>query len=127
MINERIVISGDTGLIDALNIMDQEERKLLIVCEGTTFMGVISIGDVQRAILNKRELSDPVKSFLRKKVTFAYDYQDIGAIKERMHKNRIECMPIVDSNNQLVDIVEWSDLFDEKTEKTQYCLSNPVY
>lgn len=126
MINEKIVISAEVRLLDALEIMDETNRKLLIVCEGLHFLGVISIGDIQRAILAKRDLMEPVKNFLRKKVTFAYDYQNVEIIKQNMQQGKIECMPVVDRNGTLVDTIEWQDIFDIPSPRKQVKLDNPV-
>lgn len=126
MINKEIVISAEVRLLDALEIMDKIDRRLLIVCESMTFLGVISIGDIQRAILAKRDLLEPVKNFLRKKVTFAYDYQDVEVIKQSMQQGKIECMPVVDKNKILVDTIEWQDIFGVPSPKRKEKLDNPV-
>ncbi|MBP3683818.1 MAG: nucleotidyltransferase family protein [Oscillospiraceae bacterium] len=126
MINKKIVISADVRLLDALDIMDKVTRRLLIVCEDKTFLGVISIGDIQRAILAKRDLMEPVRNFLRKKVTFAYCNQNVEEIKQRMQQGKIECMPVVDEKHILVDTIEWQDLFDVPSPKKQEQLFSPV-
>lgn len=126
MINEKIVISADIRLLDVLEIMDKAERRLLIVCEGKAFLGVISIGDIQRAILAKRDLQEPVRNFLRKKVTFARDHEDVGQIKRIMQQKKIECMPVVNQENLLVDTIEWQDIFDVPAPGERAKLDNPV-
>ena len=126
MINKDIVISAEVRLLDTLEIMDKTNRRLLIVCDSMIFLGVISIGDIQRAILAKRDLLEPVKNFLRKKVTFAYDYQNVEVIKQNMQQGKIECMPVVDRNNTLVDTIEWQDIFDIPSPKKNGKLDNPV-
>ena len=118
MLNEKIIISNDISLLDALSIMDQTNRKLLIVCENRKFLGVISIGDIQRALLNKKDLKLPVSKFVREKITFVLEGKDINAIKEKMLEEKIESMPVVDSDGELKDIIEWDQLFiSDKTEE----------
>lgn len=106
--------------------MDQTNRKLLLVCDGMKFIGVISIGDVQRAILNKRELSLPVIEFIRKKVTYALWTDDLEAVKTRMRNEKIESMPIIDGENNLVDVIEWDQLFLESDFRENCKYSLPV-
>ncbi len=116
MINKEIIISKDISLLESLNIMDQTNRKLLIVCEMNTFLGVISIGDIQRAILQKKDLSLPVSSYLRETVTYASSSDDLEKVKAKMREEKIESMPVVDADGILCDIIEWNQLFSS-TEK----------
>lgn len=111
MINNAIIISRDATLLDALKQMDREAKKLLIVCENRFFIGVISIGDIQRALLRKIELTTPIETVLRKKITVASSNDDIDQIKSIMKKDRIECMPVIDDSGKLIDTIEWEDVF----------------
>ena len=109
-----IVIEGTTTLLDALKKMDEIERKLLIVCEKDVFIGVLSIGDIQRAIINKTNLNEHVYNHLRKDIVFSSIHDNREIVKERMKKERIECMPVVNDSNALIDIIEWDEVFLEE-------------
>lgn len=113
MINKELIVSENNTLMDCLSLMDRENRKLLIVCDGAQFRGVISIGDIQRALLNKKDLNLPVTEFIRNKITYATDGDDLEVIKDKMRVERIEAMPIVDSEFKLVNVIEWEQLFDK--------------
>ena len=94
--------------------MDDLDRKLLIICDGNIFLGLISIGDIQRALIQKRDLQELVIEFVRKDILYCSNKDDIDEIKKTMRQERIECMPIVDEKNKLIDIIEWEDVFNEK-------------
>ena len=126
MINKEIIISRDISLIESLHIMDQTNRKLLIVCENDTFLGVISIGDIQRAIISKQDVSLAVSHFLREKVTYASPSDDMEKVKAKMREEKIESMPIVDENGDLCDIIEWNQLFSLDEEKKHDSIGLPV-
>lgn len=113
MINENIIISDKITLLDALKIMDSTRRKLLIVCEGKRFIGVISIGDIQRAILRKLELDRPVMEYARTEITIALDTDDLEKVKAKMRSDKIEAMPVVNAAGELCDVIEWEQLFDQ--------------
>lgn len=115
------IISPCVTLIEALRYMDEIGKKLLIICEGKKFIGVISIGDIQRAILNKDDLSGNVCRYVRDDIIFASTNDNFENIKKMMRKERIECMPIVDPNNELSNIIEWEDLFSTKRNE-----GNPI-
>ena len=127
MIDNNIIISSDISLIESLKIMDQTNRKLLIICNEGFFGGVISIGDIQRAILKKADLSLPVSSFQRQKMTFAFESDNREKIKSLMREKKIEAMPIVDSKGLLCDVIEWSQLFpSESRYNKQESINLPV-
>lgn len=126
MINENILVSSNISLLQALKKMDEINRRLLIICDELVFKGVISIGDIQRAILNKQDLSSAVINYIRGDILFAKWNDDISSIKKKMREEKIECMPIVDSNHLLVDVIEWEQLFTNSSDFNEQKLNLPV-
>lgn len=123
--NKELIISPDLSLMDALLHMDKIERKLLVVCDDERFVGVLSIGDIQRALLAKIDLSSDVVSVIRKEITFSHTSDDLSDIREMMLRDRIECMPVVDNEGRLADIIEWEALFGD-TKRTSISINSPV-
>ena len=115
--NEGIIISPETSLLDALNKMDQSEKKLLILCRGKKFAGVISIGDIQRAILKKTDLTLPVEHFVRPDIRVAHTGYDRKQIINEMLSLRMESMPVIDeASGDLVEIIEWDEVLQGKAK-----------
>ena len=114
MVHSEYIISGKTTLMEALEIMDQRDRKLLLICDGDRFLGLISIGDIQRAILAKKDLSLPALNYMRQNMTIATVDDDPEQIKKQMRVERIESMPVIDHENRLVDVIEWNELLEEQ-------------
>lgn len=108
---EKVRISGDTKLIDVLKKMDETEHKLLLVADDDEFIGVVSIGDLQRSILKCVSLEIPVKDIIRPDIIFASEKDSTDKIKNEMLKFRMEFMPIVSSLGKIIDVVFWEDLF----------------
>ena len=97
-----ICIDARSTILCALKKMDDIGHKLLIVA--TTdgkFKGLISIGDIQRAIID----------ILRHDVKVASPDDDINVVKKNMAGRRIEFMPIVDSDGVITDVIFWDDIF----------------
>ena len=109
-----ITINSDTTIINALKKMDEFKVKLLLLTQKGNFISLISIGDLQRAIINNYPLETPVSRILRKKIYTANISQKHEDIKKYMLKNKTECMPILGENNKLIDVIFWEDLFKEK-------------
>ena len=108
---EKISVSIDTKLIDVLKKMDETGRKLLIVTNNELFVGVVSIGDLQRSILKCIGLETPVRNILRPDIRFSSENDSTENIKKEMLKFRMEFMPIVSSSGKIIDVVFWEDLF----------------
>lgn len=111
---EKISISRTATIISALRKMDAEKVKLLLVMNNDKFYSLLSIGDIQRAIIANVSLDSPVEGILRKSVKVAKSTDDKDDIKARMKERRNDFMPIVDGDNNLIDIIFWEDIPDYK-------------
>ncbi len=123
---QKICIHSESTLQGALERMDVIGRKLLIVMNGDFFLSVLSIGDIQRAIIAKVDLTAKVSSIVRDNFKVASTSDDISDIKQHMLLRRNEFMPIVSSSHELVDVVFWEDLFGEKKLKEHENIGLPV-
>lgn len=112
MIND-ITISPNTEILTALKKMDEIGRKLLLVIEDDKFCGVLSIGDIQRAIIKQKKLQDPVSEILRKIITVSHVSESYEEIKKKMIEKRTECMPVLDDENKLVKVIFWEDIIED--------------
>ena len=121
-----IVVNDQDSILQILKRMDETKRKLLIVMEGNKFSGVVSIGDLQRAIIKGIDIHSPIKGILRHDVTFASTGDDIGVVKARMRIRRNELMPIVTPEGELADVIFWDDLFQEAMPRSNARLDLPV-
>jgi CBS domain-containing protein len=108
---QQVIIKKDRLLHHALKQMDEINRKLLIVInEDGTFFSLLSIGDIQRAIIRNLPLDTKISEVARQDITVAHPEDDLQKVKQRMQIRRNELMPIIDSQNQVVDVIFWEDL-----------------
>ena len=121
----KLFISKEATIIDAFKQMDKINVRLLIVMEKDKFFSVLSIGDLQRAIIGNNPLSSYIDNFLRKDVEVAFDVDDRDVIEKHMIRTKTECMPIIDNENNLVDVIFWEDIVGNKDE-TNLIISAPV-
>jgi len=106
------IIDKETTIIQALKKMEEFAVKLLLVFDKKQFIGILSIGDIQRSVINNVDLKTTVFKILRPNYTFSLESESKESIKDKMIKLRIECMPILNRNKQLVDAIFWNDIFD---------------
>lgn len=119
-------ISIESCLLTALKQMDSIDKKLLLVFDDQVFVNVVSIGDIQRAILNNITLDSPIYDILRDNTKVAKEDDDFDTIVQRMQKYRMECLPVVDNNQKLVNVFFWEDVFENKEIRRNIILDLPV-
>ena len=117
IINKRS-IAPTASLLDAMKQMDDVKVKILLVFNKGHFEGLITIGDIQRAIINNISLKEPLRRILKKNKVYGYQSEGEESIREKMRKMRAEVMPILDEQGELVDVWFWNDLF-KKAELPQ--------
>lgn len=84
--------------------MDIEKTKLLFVFSNNTFKGMLTIGDIQRAILRNINLNERIINILDREKVYAHVGESIELIKRKMQELRAEAMPILDEHDNLIDI-----------------------
>lgn len=114
------------SILDALKLMDSSKTKILFVFDVNKFEGLLTIGDIQRAILNDINLTSPISSILDKNKIYASANEQIDDIKIKMSKLRAECMPVVDESGNLVKVYSWKDLFGNNAQTEYPNLNIPV-
>ncbi|MGB1032406.1 MAG: nucleotidyltransferase family protein [Flavobacteriales bacterium] len=123
---EHLCISPETLLFDVLKIMDKEDVKLLMIREEKQFVSIVSIGDVQRAILQNIDLQSQVKGILRTNITVAHVSDQIDSWKKIILEKRLEYLPFINDDREIVDVVFWKDLTTEVREASNKLKDIPV-
>lgn len=123
---KEITIDKSTSIIVAIRQMDETKLKLLLVLDNDKFYSLLSIGDIQRAIIANTALEEPVSNILRAEVRVASISDDKAQIKAYMKENRNDFMPIIDDDKRVVDVMFWTDLFESKPERKKRYLNLPV-
>lgn len=126
-IQDKIVDSGKT-IIQTMKLMDDGFTKSLIVFDKERFLGIITNGDLQRAIIAKVPFDTPILKVVDNKTKrYASISDDREKIKLWMLEKRAEFMPILDDDGNLADVIFWDDLFsDDKIEDNRKKIDLPV-
>lgn len=119
-------VEGSETLLSVIHKMDETTHRLLIVMKDGHYGGLVSIGDVQRAIIKGIALDSPVEQILRQKLTVASVHDDKDAIKEVMREKMIEFMPVIDDEGNVADIIFWKDLFEGEMTVNRPKIDLPV-
>ena len=120
------VISPSTPLLSAMKLMDALGVKTLFVFSGELFDGLLTLGDIQRAIIKNVPLSDSASSVLDKTKVYGYVYESRDSVLDKMRKMRAEVMPILDNEGKLVDVWFWDDQFKKCEASVRETIDLPV-
>jgi len=119
-------INPGCTILEALKLMDTLDKKLLIVIENNKFIGLLSVGDIQRAIIKNWPLEKPISEILRKNFRVANPEDSFITIRKMMLEFRMELFPIVNENKEILGIYFWEDLFQEKRPLPTKSFKMPV-
>ena len=100
-----ITISEDRSIHEVLQIIDKGALGFALLEEAEThfFKGVITDGDVRRALLKGISLELPAYMISRPKTKTAYIDTPVNKIAN-MFSKKVRFIPILDQNNRVVDI-----------------------
>lgn len=108
------IIDASTTLIQTMKKMDEGFTKSLMVFEGERFIGIITNGDLQRAIIAKVPFDTPIiKVVDNSNKCYAHKGDNREDIKAWMIEKRAEFMPILDNEVNLVDVIFWDEVISE--------------
>ena len=119
-------IDTKSSLITALRLMDYNRVKSLFVFNEDFFVGLLTIGDIQRAIIRGVQLSTSISEIIDKKKIYAHHDESEEQIKSEMARLRAECMPVIDDDGKLVKIYYWEDFFDSNIKEQRTKINLPV-
>jgi CBS domain-containing protein len=126
-IQQRIIEPNKTILF-ALKMMDELGLKSLIVSSNDNILeGILSIGDIQRAIIRNVSLENFVFSILRPNPRVLYENLSLTKVKDYMVTFRMEFLPVIEKNtNEILKVYFWSDFFQDKVMAPSKQFNLPV-
>jgi len=124
---EERTIRPKTTILQALKRMDTfGVKSLLVIDESDLFIGIISIGDIQRAIIKNIALDSSVHKILRDNPRYVSKDGSLDFVKNEMIKFRMEFMPEINKEKKIEKVYFWEDLFLEKEPLPLNLFSLPV-
>lgn len=121
------IVDSHQTIIQTMKMMDSCRSKALLVFDQGQFLGIITIGDLQRAIIANLPFDTPISTLIDNSAKkYALVSDDLEYIRTWMLKVRAEMMPIVDAEGNLVKVIFWDDLFKESPKGIRDILDLPV-
>ena len=103
MMDENLIVGKDMSLKQVMERITYNRRGVAFVCENKKLIGLISDGDIRRAILSGSNLMTPVHKIMNTN-PISTEKTDKKELKELCEKSKISAIPIVNSDNELIDV-----------------------
>jgi len=104
MYDKKLVIGIDTTILEALIKIQANKKNLLIVINNDNHLiGLISEGDIRRLLIKGASVNDKI-TFLKKIEKVKFD-QPFNVLFEKFKSERINFLPIVNENNELINVI----------------------
>lgn len=123
---KELTISGKSTILHGLKQMDSSKSKLLIVTENERYKTIVSIGDLQRAILKNEPLETSLDAIKIDEKLVCHESESLEEIKRKMAEIRTEFMPVLNAEGDLVTVHFWSDLLGDHSRSVKEPLNLPV-
>ena len=123
-----LIVDSRKTIIQTMKLMDEKFTKSLIVFDNARFVGIITNGDLQRAIIAKVPFDTPILKVVDNKTKrYAKNTDDRERIKSWMLEKRIGYMPILNDEGNLVDVIFWDEIFEnDKIDDNRPKIDLPV-
>lgn len=123
---QNLIVPVSLTLFQAMKQMDDLHTKTLFVFDGKRFRGLLTIGDIQRAIIRGVQLQSVIGEILDPNKIYATIDDSRQKISESMERIRAQYMPIIDYEGNLVDVSLWTDFFKKDLTQKKDKIDLPV-
>ncbi|MPL68886.1 Glucose-1-phosphate adenylyltransferase [bioreactor metagenome] len=120
---ERCKVSAESTIRDTMKRIDESALQIaLVVDEENKLLGVVTDGDIRRAILHNDSLDRSVVDIMSTNPITVHSNRSRGAILAKLQEKKLNCIPVVDDNNIVVDIVSLQELTYQKRRENAVVL-----
>ncbi len=98
-------IKKDKNIEDALKLIELNGLGLIFIEDRKKIIGVVTDGDIRRALIKRKNLSMPLTTFMNKKFVFLREGTDTRENILKLLDSKIKAIPILDKNDKLIKVV----------------------
>ncbi len=125
---EKFLIPPKMNLHSAMEKLDESHRKTLLVADREKILkGIITDGDIRRWIIRGKSMQATVELVCNQNPITSPPEYEINNIKKLMLENKIQAIPIINSDLKILDLLFWDSIFhDENFISKKNKLNIPV-
>lgn len=109
---ERYCVKENYTIKEVLEQFESYNNRVAIVTNGSNkVIGVVSQGDILRALSAGQNLYTPVNQIIRSSFLHLYE-KDLERAYPIFKKKRISLLPVINHNNELIDFITIDDIYE---------------
>ena len=109
---DKYIIRRDYTIKEAIERIDEsKDRVAIVMTSDNQVIGVISQGDIIRAIISGKDLYSRVDGFVKPNFFFLKT-RDMEKAYCLFKNHKITLLPIIDENGSLVDVINMDDIYN---------------
>lgn len=109
---ERYCVKEQYTIKEVLEQFESYNNRVAIVTnDSDKVIGVVSQGDILRALSAGQNLYTPVNQIIRNSFLHLYE-KDLEKAYQIFKKKRISLLPVIDHGNKLVDFITIDDIYE---------------
>ncbi len=117
---KKYCIKENATIKETMKLIDENVIGAAIVVEdGLKVKGLITDGDIRRALINGKNINESIKGIYNKNYKYVNKFESKKRAKEIMLKYKIRHLPVLDEEGVLTDLYFLDDLISYK-EKDNY-------
>ena len=120
---QHLLILPTSSIKEALQLLNKSGIQILCIVENGKLLGTLTDGDIRRGLLNNYNLDSSLENiFFKTPLIFRKNVDNKKEIIKLAKKRKINYIPVVDSENNLLEIETISDLSNIAIKKNRVVL-----
>lgn len=104
---DNLIAKNSETLLDALDKLNKNTKGILFISnENDKLCGIVTDGDIRRALLKNAALNDDIDLYMNKNYIFAYENDSEDVIFNKFD-HRIKIIPIIKHTGEIIDYYEY--------------------
>ena len=125
-----LLIPTDITIKQAMQKLGETQEKILfVVGKKDKLLGTINDGDIRRGLINGSNFDDKVGNIMHRDfISISMNTKNIeNRAKQLMLDTKIEQIPVLNDNGEIVNVILWTDILREKKDsKSKHLHKNQV-
>ena len=100
----KFIIQKDKLIFDAINLISINKNRAVFVLDKTKIIGVVSEGDIIKALSQNKKINTPLINIMNKSFKFVTKNDRNLALKY-FKNDPISILPVVNKNMKIIDVI----------------------
>jgi dTDP-glucose pyrophosphorylase len=123
----KYLLLDNVSLKKAIGQMNETGEKVLFVIDAAgALIGALSDGDIRKGILKEGGMAVSVAEVFNMKPIYVHENCELSHVKKIMLDLKITNVPVVNTEHQIVDVLNWDQVFRNGIERPQSKIDIPV-